>query len=51
MAARPMRYVFWGVQMTQRVGREARAAGIPAEDYVATRAPAGELLGALQGAA
>ena len=42
--------VFWGDQMNRRVGREARAAGISAEDYVATRAAAGDLLAALAAA-
>ena len=43
--------VFWGDNVSRRVGRDARAAGIPVEDYVATRAAAGELLEALSAAA
>jgi acyl-homoserine lactone acylase PvdQ len=39
--------VFWGESVSRRVGREARQAGIPVEDYVATRATAADLLGAL----
>jgi acyl-homoserine lactone acylase PvdQ len=39
--------VFWGEAVSRRVGRDARAAGIPVEDFVATRAPAAALLDAL----
>jgi acyl-homoserine lactone acylase PvdQ len=42
--------VFWGEQVSRRFGRDARAAGLPAEDYVATRAAAGTLLDALSAA-
>jgi len=42
--------VFWGENVSRRVGRDARAAGMPVEDYVATRAAAGELLEALSAA-
>jgi acyl-homoserine lactone acylase PvdQ len=42
--------VFWGEHVSRRVGREARGAGMPVEDYVATRAAAGELLEALSAA-
>jgi acyl-homoserine-lactone acylase len=42
--------VFWGDGISRRVAREARSARIPTEDYVATRAPAGELLAALSAA-
>jgi acyl-homoserine-lactone acylase len=41
--------VFWGDNVSRRVGREARGAGMPVEDYVATRA-AGALLEALSAA-
>jgi acyl-homoserine lactone acylase PvdQ len=39
--------VFWGEIVSRRVGRGARGVGMPVEDYVATRASAGELLEAL----
>ncbi len=39
--------VFWGTDVMRRVGREARAAGMSPEDYVAQRANPGELLLAL----
>ena len=42
--------VFWGEAVSRRVGREARGAGLPVEDYVATRAAAGALLEALSAA-
>ena len=42
--------VFWGTELTRREGRAARAAGVPVEDYVATRAPGEELLEALAAA-
>jgi acyl-homoserine-lactone acylase len=42
--------VFWGGDVSRRVGRDARGAGLPAEDYVATRATAGALLEALSAA-
>jgi len=43
--------VFWGDNVSRRVGRDARGAGVPVEDFVATRAAAGELLDALSAAA
>jgi len=42
--------VFWGETISRRVGRDARGAGLPVEDYVAARAPAGALLDALSAA-
>ena len=42
--------VFWGEQVSRRLGRGARGAGMPVEDFIATRAPAGELLEALSAA-
>jgi acyl-homoserine lactone acylase PvdQ len=42
--------VFWAETSSRRVAREARAAGIPAEEFVATRATAGTLLEALSAA-
>jgi len=42
--------VFWGENVSRRVGRDARGAGMPVEDYVATRAAAGALLEALSAA-
>jgi acyl-homoserine-lactone acylase len=42
--------VFWGTDVERRVFREARQAGISPEDYVASRASAGELLGSLAAA-
>lgn len=42
--------VFWGEAVSRRVGRDAHAARIPVEDYVATRAAAGALLEALSAA-
>jgi len=42
--------VFWGDQVARRVGRAARAAGTPVEDYVAGRAEPGLLLEALAAA-
>ncbi|MGD0483109.1 MAG: penicillin acylase family protein [Gemmatimonadales bacterium] len=42
--------VFWGENASRRVGRDAREARMPVEDYVATRAAAGELLAALSAA-
>jgi acyl-homoserine-lactone acylase len=42
--------VFWGDQVSRREWRAARAAGMPVEDYAATRAPGGDLLEALAAA-
>jgi len=42
--------VFWGEEVGRRVGADARRAGIGAEDYVATKATADQLLGALDAA-
>jgi len=42
--------VFWGETVSRRVGRDARAAGVPVEEFVATRAAAGTLLEALSAA-
>ncbi len=42
--------VFWGTDVMRRVGREARAAGLSAEDYVAHRATRQELLASLAAA-
>jgi len=42
--------VFWGDAVSRREARAARAAGVPVEDYVATRAPAPDLLEALAAA-
>ncbi|MGA9838579.1 MAG: penicillin acylase family protein [Gemmatimonadaceae bacterium] len=42
--------VFWGTDVMRRVGREARAAGMSAEDYVAQRASPHELLASLAAA-
>ena len=43
--------VFWGTDIMHRVGREARAAGMSAEDYVVQRASSDELLQSLAAAA
>ena len=43
--------VFWGENVSRRLGRGARGAGMPVEDYVATRASADALLEALSAAA
>jgi acyl-homoserine-lactone acylase len=40
--------VFWGEEVGRRVGADARRAGIGAEAYVATKATADQLLGALE---
>ncbi len=42
--------VFWGDQILRREGRAAYAAGVPVEEYIASRAAAGELLEALAAA-
>ncbi len=42
--------VFWGEDLLRRFGREAQAAGMATEDYVAGKAPAGQLLQALSAA-
>ena len=42
--------VFWGEELVRRFGRDAQAAGMPAEDYVAGKAPASQLLEALSAA-
>jgi acyl-homoserine-lactone acylase len=42
--------VYWGESVVRRVGREARAAGMSAQTYVAQRASPEELLGALASA-
>ena len=42
--------VFWGEDLTRRVGREARQAGMSADDYVIARATARERLDALAAA-
>lgn len=42
--------VFWGEDVMHRVGREARGAGIPIYDYVATKVPADQLLQSLAAA-
>jgi acyl-homoserine-lactone acylase len=42
--------VFWGTDIFHRVGREARAAGLSAEDYVEQRATPDELLQSLASA-
>ena len=39
--------VFWGTEVLKTAGPEARAAGIPSEDWVATKMPKEELLRAL----
>jgi acyl-homoserine-lactone acylase len=43
--------VYWGESVVRRVGREARAAGMSAQTYVAQRAAPEDLLGALAAAA
>jgi acyl-homoserine-lactone acylase len=42
--------VFWGTEMRARVADAARAAGMPADDYIATRATAAQRLDALAAA-
>jgi len=42
--------VFWGTDLMRRARPEAQRAGMSFEDYVTTRAPASELLGALAAA-
>jgi acyl-homoserine-lactone acylase len=42
--------VFWGEEIARRAGADARAAGVPVFDYIATRAPAPQLLEALAAA-
>ncbi len=42
--------VFWGEDALRRVARDARAAGVSGETYIATTAPAGPLLDALSAA-
>jgi len=42
--------VYWGEEVGRRVGAEARKAGVPADQYVATLAPAEPLLQALSAA-
>ncbi len=42
--------VFWGEEIERRVGPDARKAGIAADDYIATRASAQQLLEALSAA-
>ncbi len=42
--------VFWGNDLVRHVGQEARNAGIPVYDYVATKVPAGQLLESLSAA-
>jgi acyl-homoserine-lactone acylase len=42
--------VYWGEEAARRVADDARKAGVPADEYVATKAPAGILLEALAAA-
>lgn len=42
--------VFWGTDLMRKFGRDAREADIPIYDYVASKAPAEELLGSLASA-
>jgi acyl-homoserine-lactone acylase len=42
--------VFWGEELTRRVGREARQAGMSADDYIVERATPAQRLGALAAA-
>jgi acyl-homoserine-lactone acylase len=42
--------VFWGEEIERRVGPDARNAGIAADEFIATRAPAQQLLEALSAA-
>jgi len=42
--------VFWGEDIMRRVGRDARAAGIPVYDYVGSKVPAEQLLQSLAAA-
>lgn len=42
--------VFWGTDIRQRVGAEARSAGMPMEDYIGSRATAEQLLLSLSAA-
>jgi acyl-homoserine lactone acylase PvdQ len=39
--------VYWGEDVLRRVGQTARAAGIPADEYVATKTPGDQLLSSL----
>ncbi len=43
--------VFWGDELGRRVGREARAAGVPVDDYMATKTTPEQRLQALAAAA
>jgi acyl-homoserine lactone acylase PvdQ len=42
--------VFWGTQMLRAVSRDARQAGLSAEEYIGTKAPSGLLLAELDSA-
>jgi acyl-homoserine lactone acylase PvdQ len=42
--------VFWGDEVSRRVGADARRAGLGADQYIATRASGAQLLGALSAA-
>jgi acyl-homoserine lactone acylase PvdQ len=42
--------VYWGTEVMKSAGRAARDAGVPSEEWVATRVPAETLLGALAAA-
>jgi acyl-homoserine lactone acylase PvdQ len=42
--------VFWGEDISRRVGGEARRAGLPVYDYVGSKTPAGQLLQSFEAA-